>query len=574
MPSHTSLSRRRSVPRGALPGLRATSLLLALLASACTLLFLTGTALADSSQLAMLEADWQMQSDPASTILQARQLGISVIRVSVRWQSIAPDPNSFKAPKHFNAADPADYSNSKWAPYDAMVRDAAADGIRLDFDVSGGAPLWATGKGMPHVHGYPFHNWEPSASDYGKFMRAVATRYSGNYNPAAKKLEPGNSGDLPRVNFWAVYNEPNYGPSLAPQGIHGHKGVPGSPRLYRSLLDQAYSALKATGHGSDTLLFGETAARGALTFGDFNMMLPLLFFRGLYCLNSSYKPVRGNTAKLMGCPTTGRGSAAFAKDNPALFKAAGVSDHPYMRWYPPNDEENSYQPANFRQIKSSYASLATIGNLEKGINRAVKAYHSNRKFPVWITEFGYITNPPAKPSSKYPYHYATQATAAYYDNWAEYIAWKDSRIASFDQYLLRDPRNTHGQGFPSGLINSNGTAKPGLAAFRMPLYLPKTSASSPTKTLEVWGGARPVHFVQIDEPGIPQHVNIQFEPKGSHTFVTMATQLISSSEGYFDTHLTFPSSGTVRLQWTYPNDSLLAMSGTTVYSRTQSVTVR
>jgi hypothetical protein len=108
----------------------------------------------------------------------------------------------------------------------------------------------------------------------------------------------------------------------------------------------------------------------------------------------------------------------------------------------------------------------------------------------------------------------------------------------------------------------------------MPLYLPKTSASSPTKTLQVWGGARPIHFVQIDEPGISQHVNIQFKPNGRGTYVTLATQLISSSEGYFDTYLTFPSSGTVRLQWTYPNDSLLAMSGTTVYSRTQSVTVK
>jgi len=556
------------------PSRLAATLLIALLGSAATLAVAARTASADSTQVAIMQDDPHMLSNPSGTLLEMRQLGASTVRIMLRWLTVAPDANSFKAPKHFNAANPADYSKSKWAPYDAIMRDAKADGIRVDLDVLGGAPLWATGKGMPRVHGYPFHNWEPSASDYGKFVRAVATRYSGNYNPNAKRVERGNSGDLPRVNFWSVYNEPNYGPSLAPQGIHGHKGVPGSPRLYRSLLDQAYSALKATGHGSDTLLFGETAARGALTFGDFNMMLPLLFFRGLYCLNSRYKPVRGNTAKLMGCPTTGRGSTAFAKGNPALFKAAGVSDHPYMRWFPPNDEENSYQPSNFGQIKSSYASLALISNLTRGIDRAVGVYHSRRKFPVWITEFGYITNPPAKPTSKYVYHYASPTTAAYYDNWAEYIAWKNSRIASFDQYILQDPPSGKGQGFPSGLINSNGTPKPGLAAFRMPLYLPKTSASSPTKTLQVWGGARPIHFVQIDEPGISQHVNIQFKPNGRGTYVTLATQLISSSEGYFDTYLTFPSSGTVRLQWTYPNDSLLAMSGTTVYSRTQSVTVK
>lgn len=503
-----------------------------------------------------------MQSDPAGTLQKMRDLGVSTVRIMLRWDAVAPNANSFRGPRHFNATSPGAYSSSKWAPYDAIMRDAKAAGIRVDLDVLGGAPLWATGRGMPHISGYPFHNWEPSASAFGKFVRAVATRYSGHYD------------SLPRVNFWSVYNEPNYGPSLAPQALPGHKGVPDSPRMYRALVNQFYSALKATGHGSDTLLFGETAARGSLSFGDFNMMLPLVFFRGLYCVSGSYRPVRGTTARLMGCPTTAAGSRAFARHNPALFKAAGVSDHPYMRWFAPNHEGSAFQPPHFNQIKHSYASLATIGNLTGGITRAVRAYHSGRKLPVWITEFGYITNPPAHPTSKYPYHYASPATAAYYDNWAEFLAWRNSRIASFDQYILQDPPSGKGQGFPSGLIFSSGTPKPGLAAFRMPLYLPSTTASSPAKSLEVWGAVRPLHFVEMDQPGVPQHVNVQFKPKGSSTFVTVATPLITSSEGYFDTRLNFPSSGTVRLQWTYPSDSLLAMSGTTVTSRTVDVTVK
>lgn len=562
MPAQTSPSHVSS-PRAQAPLTRVWTLaLLAVLACAGTLALLTGSALANSSQTTMLEADNQMQWDPAGTVQKARDLGISVIRVAVRWDSIAPDANSFRAPKRFNASNPAAYAHSKWAPYDAMARAAAAEGVRLDFDLSPPAPLWATGRGMPHQGGYPFHNWEPSASAFGKFMRAMGTRYSGHYD------------GLPRVNFWSVWNEPNYGPSLAPQAVPGHKGLPESTRVYRSMLDQGYSALKATGHRSDTLLFGETAARGSQTYGVFNMMLPLVFYRGLYCLGSNYRPVRGTTARLMGCPTTAAGSRAFAKHNPALFKAAGVADHPYMRWFPPNNEENSFQPAHFRQIKSSYASLATIGNLTRGLNRAVGAYHSRRKLPVWITEFAYNTNPPAHPTAKYPYHYPSQSTAAYWDNWAEYIAWKNSRIASFDQYVLQDPPSTKGQGFPSGLINSNGTPKPGLDAFRMPLYLPRTTASSPTQALEVWGGARPIHFAQMDNDG-PQNVVIQFQPKGSNTWVPEATQVVSSPQGYFDTHVHFPSSGSVRLQWTYPlNDSLLGPSGKTVHSRTQSVTVR
>jgi hypothetical protein len=37
--------------------------------------------------------------------------------------------------------------------------------------------------------------------------------------------------------------------------------------------------------------------------------------------------------------------------------------------------------------------------------------------------------------------------------------------------------------------------------------------------------------------------------------------------------VTFPTSGTVELSWTYPNDPLLAMSGKTIYSRQVAVTV-
>ncbi len=556
--------------------LRRTTLLLALLGCVCALALTAHPALADHSQTTILQDDPLMLTNPSGTLMTARELGVSTIRISLRWQAVAPDPNSFRAPKHFNASSPAAYSKSKWAPFDRIVEDAKADGITVDMDLLGGAPLWATGKGMPHIHGYPFHNWEPSAADYGKFVRAVATRYSGNYDPVTKRLDPGNPDDLPRVSFWSIWNEPNYGPSMAPQALPDHAGdVPDSPRYYRSLVDQAWSALHATGHGSDRLLIGELAPRGELVFGNFNMMTPLVFLRALYCLNGSYHELRGHTASLMGCPTTAAGSRSFAARNPALFKASGVSDHPYMRWYPPDREEDSYQPAHFNEIKPNYATLATIGNLERGLNRVVGAYGSHRQYGVWITEFGYITDPPVAPSRTYPYHYPSQATAAYYDNWAEYIAWKDSRIASFDQYLLRDPRKPkHGQGYPSGLINANGTKKAGFAAFRMPLYLPKTTASSRTQSLEVWGAVRPVHFVMLDEPGLPQHVNILFKAKGTGRYVALAVEPISSSEGYFDTHLTFPSSGTVELQWTYPSDSLLAASGTTIYSRTVSVTVK
>lgn len=569
LPPLSATARRR--PRAGRPAV----ILLALLALGCPLLVAPAPALADHGQVSILESDPLLLASPGATLSTIKELGISTIRLSIRWQSVAPDTNSFHAPRHFNAGSPSAYPARRWAPYDAVIQAAAQAGVRVDLDVTGGAPLWATGGGMPHQHGYPFHNWKPSAARFGSFVHAVGVRYSGQYSPSLGRLAPGAGDDLPRVSFWSVYNEPNFGPDVAPQALPGHGNVPSSPQQYRALLGHAWGALHATGHGSDTLLIGELAARGTLSPGKFAMTTPLVFLRSLYCLGGNYRPLRGHTAALEGCPTSSSGTRSFALRNPALFHATGLSDHPYMRWFPPNQERDQDQPKGFRQLKSGYASLATIGQLERGMNRMVGAYHSGRQLPIWITEFGYITNPPSRPTHTNPYSYPSPTTAALWDNWAEYIAWKDARIASFDQYLLQDGPGRDGQhpGFPSGLIYANGRHKPGFDAFRMPLYLPHTTASSPGQALEVWGAARPVYYANLEEPSTPESVSILFRARGSSQFVPISQVPVNSPQGYFDTRVAFPSSGTVKLSWSYPSNSL-PLGGTTVFSRTEQITVR
>ena len=44
-----------------------------------------------------------------------------------------------------------------------------------------------------------------------------------------RQLDPGNPADLPKVSFWSVWNEPDYGPGLAPQGVPGHVKIENSP---------------------------------------------------------------------------------------------------------------------------------------------------------------------------------------------------------------------------------------------------------------------------------------------------------------------------------------------------------
>jgi hypothetical protein len=555
-----------------------TAATLALALGAILVMLPATQARASTGQISIFQDDPRLDKDPAATLARMRLLGAQVVRVSVPWYYIAPNSNSARAPSGFNAADPAAYPTLNWELWDAIVVDAAQDGIKLDFDLMGGAPRWALGSGRPR--GSTNDNWEPNAGAFGAFVRAVATRYSGNYDPISKQLAPGDPNDLPRVSFWSIWNEPDYGPTLAPQGVPGHLTVENSPRMYRNLVDAAWSSLQATGHttATDTIVFGELAPRGESYWGVFSGMTPLDFLRNLYCVNSSYHELRGTAARMRGCPTTAAGSRSFRAQNPALFGASGVSDHPYMRWYAPNHELNP-DPVNHLSTRD-YTSLGVIGNLTRAMDRLVGVYGSNVRFPVYDTEFGYITSPPKHnpdPDVKSTkVYYASPTVAADYINWAEYISWRNPRLVSFDQYLLYDiERPTRGNdwgGFASGLLTWTGTQKATYYAWRLPLYLPSTTQQH-GHSLEVWGCVRPAMFGMLDT-GSPQTAEIEFAPGSSTQYTPIQTVTIAAGATcYFDLHLSFPSSGNVRLVYTYPAGDALLGNGAEVVSRTVHVTV-
>ncbi len=556
-------------PRRVAAGLLGLMLLLAALSLAVT----SGRALASSTQETLFQDDGQMFADPAGTLAQLKQLGVDRVRLGVRWVAIAPRPYSHKRPP-FKSVDPAAYPANNWAVWDQIVREAASQGLVVDFDVIGGAPLWATAPGAPND--MPHTNWMPSAREFGAFVHALGTRYSGDYDPMTNKLSPGNPDDLPAVRFWSIWNEPDYGPSLAPQGAPNNVKIERSPWMYRNLVDAAWTSLHRTGHGSDTILFGEVAPRGYpsaqfphLSWGIFSGMKPLHFLQMLYCVDSGYHELRGVAAALRGCPATAAGSRRFRGQHPALFKATGFADHFYSRWYPPNVEV---------QNDPEYTSLADVRQLTRGLDRLNRVYGSNTRFPIWNTEYGYVTSPPKRsPDPQFGIHgglrprYLDPSTAAYYDNWAEYISWRNPRIRSFAQYLLADPlprlpSNDFG-GFASGLLTFAHKQKPAFGAFRLPVYLPVTTARQ-GGGLEVWGCARPSKFAPVDPAG-PQTVAIQLK-SGNGPFTTVQTVTVTNPRGYFDTQVVFAHSGTVRLMWAYPPPDPTSA----VFSRPVHITVR
>ena len=172
--------------------------------------------------------------------------------------------------------------------------------------------------------------------------------------------------------------------------------------------------------------------------------------------------------------------------------------------------------------------------------------------------------------------YLSPSTAAYYDNWAEYLSWRNSRIVSFMQYPLQDPgpHASSYNGFASGLLTYTGRQKPAYDAFRLPLFLPVTSTRR-GRSLEVWGDVRPSDYAKLDT-GVSQVALIQFQANSRGAFKTVKKVSVGG-QGYFDVHYTFPSSGTVRLAWTYPTvDSAFPANAAraTVHSRYVKITIR
>jgi len=548
--------------------------------AAVCLLHAPTQARASTGQYQIFQDDPHMLSNPAQTLQQIRDLGANVVRVSLQWNLVAPATRPFG----FNPTDPGSYPSGAWSTYDQIVTDARQDGITVDFSLTGPAPPWAAGSGQPSPGGW--YQWKPSASAFKQFVQAVGTRYSGSYDPTLDQTMPGDPNDLPRVSFWEIWNEPNFGLDLAPQAIKGST-VPTAAPMYRGLLNAAWSGLQATGHGRDTILIGNLDARGETGRptrtqpggypGDFAATKPMQFIRTLYCVSSTYKELRGGAAGLVGCPTNAGASRGFRAANPALFNASGFATHPYPVNLPPN-VASSTDP--------DYTEFSELPRLASMLDRIQRVYGSGKRFPIYNNEYGYITNPPnheltaLNPTSKF----VSPATAAYYINWAEYISWRNPRIASTMQYLLYDPNPRLAPeygGFASGLIFYGGVRKPGYDAYRMPLFLPNTTARSRRQSLEVWGCVRPAHYARLDT-GAPQRVKIQFQRGSRGAFTTLRTVNITSSRGYFDVHMSFPASGSVRLAWTYPtNDPLLSPGiklnpgeGDTVYSRTTRVTVK
>lgn len=487
-------------------------------AGALALVPATASALPESTFQADRELLQSGDATAAATLDELKGFGVDRIRVTVLWKRIAPASGSTRRPAGFDGANPADYPESGWAPYDNLVRMAAARGIGLNFNVTAPAPRWATARASSR---FLQDTWKPSAREFGRFVTALGRRYSGSYTPA------GEGSPLPRVRYWSIANEPNLPQWLAPQSVHGR---PYSPSLYRAQADAAYAALGRTGHGRDTILIPDLAPMGSDSTGASLIIKPMRFIRALYCVDTSYRPLRGGVARAVGCPSR-PSAAAFRRAHPVLFRFTGWSHHPYSQQAAPG----------VRQRDPNVVTLADLPRLQSAISRVLGAYHVRRRVDLYLTEYGYQTRPPD------PNAFATPARQAAYINEADWIAQRNPRVRTMSQYLLSDdpprtgvPASLRWSSFQSGLEFPDGTHKPSYDAYRLPLYLPATGVRRGGRLL-VWGFLRPARS------GPEQVVTVEFRAAGSSAWATIA--IARTRNRIVAPRVAFPRSGVVRLAW-------------------------
>jgi hypothetical protein len=184
--------------------------------------------------------------DRETALAQAQQMGVTRLRVLVLWARVPGAQADAKSPPSHPAYD--------WSGYDSLIDDAAKHGIRVQLDLSGPAPAWATGN---HKQGVV----RPDARLFGEFVSAAARHFDR------------------RVDRYSIWNEPNYVGWLAPQ--HSE------PSLYRALYSHAYDAIKKVDPSAQVLI-GETAPYSEKG----RAMAPLEFLRGVTCRTAIYAPAK------------------------------------------------------------------------------------------------------------------------------------------------------------------------------------------------------------------------------------------------------------------------------------------
>ena len=469
---------------------------------------------------------YRSDSVAARTLTQMKSLGVDTIRVTVLWKIVAEGARPTKGElaklkgrakerarkqlRRFKAGDPRTYPRQNWDRYDNLVKAAGDRGIRVYFNITGPGPVWAQTTPPKKLRSL-LATYKPKAGAFKQFVTAVGRRFDGAYRD-----ENASRGVLPRVSFWSLWNEPNQGGWLSPQWeTRGGQKVATSPSIFRELHHFGYQGLVASGHAGDAVLLGETAPLGSDKKTEKSPMRPKQFLRELFCIQPDGTPYSGAAARLRDC-------GDFANRGP--LRATGYAHHPYTKNVPP-----TVRDANPDSL--TMANIDELGTLLDDLAARTNSVQSG--LPLFMTEFGFETNPPD------PFSGVPLASQAKFNTIGEFMAWQNPRILSQAQFLLADvppirQRRKGSKGYwftyQSGLFFQRGQPKQAAFTYTMPfLALPAgVDEATGAPVFNLWGQLR---FLPN---GTQDVVHIQWRPKdGSSEWIDVGDPVAIDLLGYF-----------------------------------------
>ena len=335
-----------------------------------------------------------LYGNPDKVFPTLQQMNTKLIRVNLWWGG----PGLMVAPRRpTKPTDPADPAYN-WDTYDRTVVYAKQFGMKVIFSIIG-TPRWANaGKGW---------NVAPTKmADLKNFVTAAARRYDGTF------VRESDNSTLPRVPFWLAWNEPNNPVFLKPQFARQNgKWVIVSGRTYAQICNASVQALKSVSRGFKVAC-GVTGPRGNNNPSTARASVsPLPFVRAM---------IAGGA----------KGFDAFAHNPYAGSKL---------------ETPLSVPPQG---IHGNAPTAVTLGNIDL-LTKELARLRVNVR--LWITEYGYQTNPPDRLFG------VTWPQQALYMK----LAWdrlkKNPRVDMFVWFLLRD--ETRLAGWQSGLYTASNKRK-------------------------------------------------------------------------------------------------------------------
>jgi hypothetical protein len=339
--------------------------------------------------------DAQLYGNTTWAFTQLRALRAGIVRATLDWGSVARR-------RPVRPADPADPAYN-WTAVDRMIDEADKRNIRVMLAIYG-TPRWA---------GRARNRLPRRAIDLRLFATAAALRYSGTYTVKEQENEPERT--LPAVRHWLAWNEPNNPVFLRPQWkMVARKWRVQAAYDYAKICGAIWSGVHATRLAGEKVACGVTGPRG----------------------NDAPRSKRPSTSPLLFMTWLRRAG---------LRRMDAYAHHPYYG-------HRSEKPTT----KSRSPKAVTLGNIGSLITRVNRLW--GRRTRVWITEYGYQTNPPDR---LFGVSYRNQAR---YLQQAMGMARRNRRIDMFIWFLIRDEGRL--SGWQSGLVTRRGARKPAFRAFQ------------------------------------------------------------------------------------------------------------